>query len=128
MWTRKWEIYLFLVVCLLGHLSLLPDTAIAVDCYGLRVGVGSAGAGMGWRAREDCRALGFRVAGARRLRSGGVVFRHGSGVQMDGWLLVVEAQRRVIADESPVREEWWVAEGEVRDDRDFRGWVRMVSR
>lgn len=42
---------------------------------------------------------------------------------MNGRLLVVEAQRRVVADESPVREERLVAEGKFRDDWDLRSRV-----
>jgi hypothetical protein len=46
------------------YLSLLADTAVAVDRNGFRVGVRSAGARLGRGVREGGCALGCRVDGA----------------------------------------------------------------
>jgi hypothetical protein len=102
---------------------MLANTAVAVNRDGLRVRVGCACAGLSGRVLEGCRALCCWVAGAG---SRDVVRRYGGGAWVNGRLLVVETQRRVVTDDGSVEESRWVAEGKVWDDRDFWGWVSRV--
>jgi hypothetical protein len=73
--------------------------------------------------REGRCALCGLVAGAG---SRDVVLGDGGSARVDGWLLVVGTQRRVVSDDGSVEKSRWVAEGEVRDDRDFWGVVRRL--
>jgi hypothetical protein len=59
-----YDSYLSLMVLLLRYLRLLADTTVAVHRNGLCVGIPSAGAGLGRRALEGCRALCCLVASA----------------------------------------------------------------
>jgi hypothetical protein len=45
-----------------------------------------------------------------------VVCRYGGGARVNGRLLVVETQGRVVTDDGSVEKSRWVAEGKVRDD------------
>jgi hypothetical protein len=81
------------MVSLPGYLRLLAYAAVAVDCNGLRVDVGSASTGLSRRVFEGRRALCCLVAGAG---SRNVVFRDGGGARVNAWLLVVEGRSRVV--------------------------------
>jgi hypothetical protein len=47
------------------------------------------------------------------------VCRYRGGARVNGRFLVVETQGRVVTDDGSVEESRWVAEGKVRDDREF---------
>jgi hypothetical protein len=113
------------MVSLLGYLRLLAYAAVAVDSDGLRVRVAGARAGLGRNVWEGGRALCGLLA---RAGPGDRVCRNGGSARVDGWLLVVGAQCRVVADKTSVREERRVAKGDVRDDWDSRSWVRRSGR
>ena len=78
-------------------MSLLAYASAAVYCDGFGVGVGGMRAGLGWGDGDGCCAL-------RCLGVGGVVFGDGGECWVDGWLLGVDTQRRVVVDDVVVLE------------------------